>query len=70
MKITAQDLKGFGIIDEIVPEPVGGAHRDPAAVVEEAGERVRAALEELSHYDGEALRRQRREKFLAIGRNL
>ncbi len=70
MKITAQDLKGFGVIDEIVPEPLGGAHRDKDAAIDLAADRIEAALGELSLLDGPALRRERREKFLAIGRDL
>ncbi|WP_427024249.1 acetyl-CoA carboxylase carboxyltransferase subunit alpha [Aureimonas ureilytica] len=70
MKITAQDLKGFGVIDEIVPEPLGGAHRDKDAAIDTAADRIEAALGELSLLDGAALRRERREKFLAIGRDL
>ena len=68
MKITAQDLSQFGIIDEIVPEPVGGAHRDPAAAIATAGEAVAQAFEAVSGLDSAAVRRGRREKFLAIGR--
>ena len=70
MKITAQDLKGFGVIDEIVPEPLGGAHRDKDAAIDTAADRIEAALGELSLLDGAALRRERREKFLAFGREL
>ncbi|MAP18111.1 MAG: acetyl-CoA carboxylase carboxyltransferase subunit alpha [Aurantimonas coralicida] len=70
MKITAQDLAGFGIIDGIVEEPLGGIHRAPAEGIAAAAERVRAAFAELAELDGDGLRRQRREKFLAIGRNL
>jgi acetyl-CoA carboxylase carboxyl transferase subunit alpha len=70
MKITAQDLERFGIIDEIVNEPVGGAHRDPQMVMASTGEAVAAALGELRVLTPETLRRQRREKFLAIGRGL
>ncbi|WP_061931524.1 acetyl-CoA carboxylase carboxyltransferase subunit alpha [Aureimonas sp. AU22] len=70
MKITAQDLKGFGIIDEIVSEPLGGAHRGRERAIETAGERIEAALAELSPLSGDELKRQRREKFLAIGRDL
>ena len=70
MKITAADLAQFGIIDAIIPEPVGGAHRDPAAAVAAAGEAIAAALSELKGLDREAVRRQRRDKFLAIGRSL
>ncbi|NDV88700.1 acetyl-CoA carboxylase carboxyltransferase subunit alpha [Aurantimonas aggregata] len=70
MKITAQDLKEFGVIDEIVPEPLGGAHRASDDAVDTAADHVRKAFAELSALDGESLRRHRREKFLAIGRNL
>jgi len=70
MKMTAQDLKGFGIVDTIVQEPMGGAHRDPDAAMEQAAEEVRGALAELTGKDGPTLRKERREKFLAIGRNL
>lgn len=70
MKITAQDLKGFGIIDEIVEEPVGGAHRDKDATIHRAGEAIRRAFASLAGLDGEDLRRDRRQKFLAMGREL
>ena len=70
MKITAQDLLKFGIIDSIVKEPMGGAHRDPQAAVEAVGDAIQAALEDLAGQDGPALRKARRAKFLAIGRSL
>lgn len=70
MKITAQDLKSFGVIDEIVPEPLGGAHRQPDEAIDTAAGRIRAAMADLMPLDGETLRRERREKFLAIGRDL
>src|SRR6188474_580635 len=70
MKITAEDLMRFGVIDEIVPEPVGGAHRDPAAAIAAAGAAISNALQDLSGLDRDAVRRQRRQKFLNIGRNL
>ena len=70
MKITAQDLARFGVIDRIVTEPVGGAHRDPAATIAAAGEAIADALDELKGLDRETVRRQRREKFLAIGRTI
>jgi acetyl-CoA carboxylase carboxyl transferase subunit alpha len=70
MKITAQDLERFGIIDGIVNEPVGGAHRDPQSVMANAGDAIAAALGDLRALTRETLRRQRREKFLAIGRGL
>src|SRR6266852_2098732 len=68
MKITAQDLVRFGVIDTIVPEPTGGAHRNPPAAIAAAGEAVAAALAGLAGLDRDAVRRQRRDKFLAIGR--
>ena len=68
MKITAQDLLKFGIIDGIIPEPVGGAHRDPAGAVEATGRAISEALKSLQNMSREALREARAEKFLAIGR--
>ena len=68
MKITAQDLLKFGIIDAIVPEPVGGAHRDAQAAIRAAGDAVEAALVDLDRLDAEGLRNHRAEKFLAMGR--
>jgi acetyl-CoA carboxylase carboxyl transferase subunit alpha len=68
MKITADDLARFGVIDAIVPEPIGGAHRDPAAAIAATGEAIAAALGDLAGLDREAVRRQRQDKFLAIGR--
>ena len=70
MKITAADLTAFGIIDGIVTEPIGGAHRDPAAAIVATGEVVAKAFAELKGLDRETVRRQRRDKFLAIGRGL
>jgi acetyl-CoA carboxylase carboxyl transferase subunit alpha len=70
MKITAADLTAFGIIDGIVTEPIGGAHRDPAGAIASTGEAVANALAEFKGLDRDAVRRQRREKFLAIGRSL
>ncbi len=70
MRITAQDLTRLGVIDAIVPEPIGGAHRDPEAAVKTAGDALAANLAELSELDAAALRSQRADKFLAIGRRL
>jgi acetyl-CoA carboxylase carboxyl transferase subunit alpha len=70
MKITAQDMVRFGVIDSVVPEPTGGAHRDPQAAIAAAGEAIAHAFEELKPLDREAVRRQRREKFLNMGRSL
>ena len=68
MKITAQDLVKFGVIDSVVPEPMGGAHRDPAAAIVAAGEAIASALAELHDLDAATVVRLRREKFMAIGR--
>jgi acetyl-CoA carboxylase carboxyl transferase subunit alpha len=70
MKITAQDLKTLGVIDVIITEPVGGAHRDPEMIFKRAGDAVAKALGEFSSLTPDAIRRQRHEKFLAIGRDL
>jgi acetyl-CoA carboxylase carboxyl transferase subunit alpha len=70
MKITAQDLLKFGIIDGIVTEPVGGAHRDPDAAIRAAGDAMAAALSELVPLSPDALRDRRAAKFLAIGRKV
>jgi len=68
MKVTAQDLKALGVIDTIVPEPLGGAHRDPAAAIVSLGDAIDGALTGLGNLDADQLRRSRRDKFLAIGR--
>ncbi len=68
MRITARDLKSFGVIDTIIPEPLGGAHRAPQAAISALGDAVEASLRELDGLSGDTLRRQRREKFLAMGR--
>jgi acetyl-CoA carboxylase carboxyl transferase subunit alpha len=70
MKITAQDLLRFGVVDTIVPEPTGGAHREPAAAMTAAGEAIGTALAEFRGLDRATVIRRRREKFLAIGRTL
>jgi acetyl-CoA carboxylase carboxyl transferase subunit alpha len=70
MKITAQDLLKFGIIDGIVPEPVGGAHRDPEAAVAAVGKAISEALASLGNMSRDELREARAVKFLAIGRKV
>ena len=70
MKITAQDLKKLGVIDKIIKEPVGGAHRAQAETVKIVGASVIKALEDLSKLDGATLIKRRRDKFLNIGRSL
>ncbi len=68
MRVTAQDLKSLGIIDTIVAEPVGGAHRDPAAAIATLRSALIDALGDIGSKRGDALRAAREEKFLAIGR--
>ncbi|GAA4527478.1 acetyl-CoA carboxylase carboxyltransferase subunit alpha [Chelativorans composti] len=69
MKITAQDLLQLKVIDGIIPEPVGGAHRDPAAAIEATGRTIEEGFAQLAAL-GPDYRELRREKFLAIGRTL
>ena len=68
MKITAQDLIKLGVIDGIISEPIGGAHRDGVEVVKAAGETIVKVLAEFDHFSADEIRRDRREKFLAMGR--
>src|ERR1700685_3543861 len=70
MKITAQDLVRFGIVDAIVPEPSGGAHRDPAAAIAATGQAIGDAFAELRGLYLATITRLRREKFSAIGRTI
>src|SRR5919206_3694431 len=70
LKITAEDLKRFGIIDVMVPEPVGGAHRDPDATVAAVGDALERSLTELDNFGPDEARRSRADKFLEIGRKL
>jgi acetyl-CoA carboxylase carboxyl transferase subunit alpha len=70
LKITAQDLLRLGVIDTVVAEPAGGAHRDPAAAVAAAGDAIAEALAEFQGLDPATVVRLRREKFMAIGRTL
>lgn len=68
MRVTAQDLKALGVIDEIVPEPVGGAHRDPAGAIDSLRSALNAALKRFSGKSPDMIRRAREEKYLAMGR--
>lgn len=67
LRLTAQDLLRLGVVDRIVPEPLGGAHRLPNEAVEQLGQAIDDALQPLLRLDGAKLRAQRREKFLAMG---
>ena len=68
MKITAQDLLKFKIVDGVVPEPMGGAHRDPRQAIQDVGDALEKALATLSGLTPDDLRAQRKERFYAIGR--
>ena len=68
MKVTAQDLKKLEVIDEVIPEPMGGAHRAPEETIDSVGKVISDALTQLSNLDPDTLRRQRQDKFLAMGK--
>jgi len=68
MKITAQDLLKLGVVDGIIPEPVGGAHRDGVEVLRATGDVIVKALADYDDMSPSEIRRERREKFLSIGR--
>jgi acetyl-CoA carboxylase carboxyl transferase subunit alpha len=68
LKITAQNLHQLGVIDRILPEPIGGAHRERAQMIKETGDAIEEELRGLDKLDAATLKRLRREKFLAMGR--
>jgi len=70
LRLTADDLRRLRLVDEVVPEPLGGAHRDPATAIQAVGDAVRAALADLLPMDGATLKARRREKFLEMGREI
>ncbi|MCC7304634.1 MAG: acetyl-CoA carboxylase carboxyltransferase subunit alpha [Alphaproteobacteria bacterium] len=70
LKLTAQDLHGLKLIDGIIPEPVGGAHRHKQQTIQNVGAQIEKALQELTPWQSESLLAARRRKFLACGRNL
>jgi acetyl-CoA carboxylase carboxyl transferase subunit alpha len=67
MRITAQDLKRLGVIDEIVAEPVGGAHRSPSTAIDALGAAIGKSLDSLSRLSRDQVKQERRQKFLAMG---
>ena len=67
MQVTAADLKQLGVIERIVPEPLGGAHRDPAGAITMLGDAIAEELEALAALSPAEIRAQRRQKFLSIG---
>ena len=70
LKMTAQDLHRLGLIDEIIDEPVGGAHRAPAQAIDAAGDAIARSLEGLVGSSGGDLRADRRQKFLEMGKSV
>jgi acetyl-CoA carboxylase carboxyl transferase subunit alpha len=70
LRLTAQDLARLGVIDRIVPEPLGGAHHVPKEAIAQLGDALDVALRPLLGRDGDSLRAERRRKFLAMGTNL
>jgi acetyl-CoA carboxylase carboxyl transferase subunit alpha len=68
MKVTAGDLRKLEVIDDVIPEPMGGAHRAADETIDSVGKVVVQAIGELSQLDAETLRRRRQEKFLAMGK--
>ncbi|MCB4456722.1 acetyl-CoA carboxylase carboxyltransferase subunit alpha [Leisingera sp. McT4-56] len=67
LRLTAQDLNKLGVNDRIIPEPLGGAHRDPKAAIKSVSGAIQDMLDELKDMDAAALVKDRRQKFLAIG---
>lgn len=67
LKLTAQDLLKLGVIDDIISEPMGGAHRNKGEAIENVGRRIEVALKDLSRKTPDTLRKERKEKYLAIG---
>lgn len=68
LRLTAQDLHKLGVIDEVVPEPLGGAHRNPDHAIQTLSASIDAALTQLAGTEGGVLRARRRDKFLEMGR--
>ena len=69
LKLTAQDLRKLGVIDEIISEPLGGAHRNRQQVIERVGDSILKHLKELMNQSGEDLKKRRTDKFLRMGRH-
>ena len=67
LRLTAQDLKDLGVIDRVIAEPIGGAHRDREEIMTAVGNAIEDSLDELRGLDGSTLRLKRRDKFLEMG---
>lgn len=70
LKLTAEDLKGLEIIDDIIKEPLGGAQRNHMACITAVGDQIEKGLQEMDNLDGPVIRARRRQRFLEIGNNL
>ena len=70
MKITAQDLDQLGVIDVVVSEPIGGAHRDRKSMMKATGDAIAKALSEFKEKTPEYIRKQRQDRFMEIGQAL
>jgi acetyl-CoA carboxylase carboxyl transferase subunit alpha len=69
LRLTAEDLKHFGLIDQVIPEPLGGANRDPEATIAAVGQAIEDALQPLLGLNAATLKARRRQKFLDMGRD-
>jgi len=67
LKLTAQDMEKLGVVDQIVPEPLGAAHRHPDEAIRDLGDAVEEQLRSLNHLSGQELVSQRHEKYLTLG---
>lgn len=70
LKLTAQDLKSLKLIDDIIKEPMGGAHRHKEQTIQNVGDTIEKSLQDLTPWDAAKLVKERRKKFLEFGRNL
>ena len=70
LKITAKDLLRLKVIDEIIPEPLGAAHRDRSDTIARVGDVIDDSLKQINGLDGKELRDQRRERFIALGNDV
>jgi acetyl-CoA carboxylase carboxyl transferase subunit alpha len=68
--MTAKDLLGFKVIDQVIPEPLGGAHRNQIAAIDRVGDTLEKALLPLLNKSGKTLKEERRQKFLRMGRTV
>lgn len=68
LKLTAQDLHGLKLIDGIIPEPMGGAHRNPLNAIEQVAKQIDKSLVEMTPWDSDRLIKRRQQKYLAMGR--